>query len=312
MDLFFDAIADDQKRREKVYQGSIFVYSPSPSALRLCEFARKLIKTAFHPHDPRTVHMQMPAEECVEILARLKPEFIHHPRSKQLIQEVLIERGCNLEKTYFDVPRLRTAFPSDYLTSGIAYAFHPHRDTWYSAPFSQINYWLPVYEFCPANGLAFHGQYWANPVLNTSGTYNYYAWNRTGRTSASNQIKTDTRIQPRPQVSLDPDPQTCLVVKPGGAIVFSAAQLHSTIPNTTVAIRYSIDFRIVNLDDLRNRRGAPNIDSECTGTTLRDYLRASDFSPIPEEVVSLYFDGTEADFTPSPSRAPAGAVTQTT
>jgi hypothetical protein len=44
---------------------------------------------------------------------------------------------------------------------------------------------------------------------------------------------------------------------------------------------------------------------------LRDYLRASDFSLIPEEVVSLYFDGTETDFTPSPSGAPAGAVTQT-
>ena len=27
---------------------------------------------------------------------------------------MLAESGCDLEKTYFDVPRLRTAFPGDY------------------------------------------------------------------------------------------------------------------------------------------------------------------------------------------------------
>ena len=33
---------------------------------------------------------------------------------------------------------LRTSTSDDYLTSGISYSFHPHRDTWYSAPFSQL------------------------------------------------------------------------------------------------------------------------------------------------------------------------------
>ncbi len=48
----------------------------------------------------------------------------------------------------------------DYLTSGIAYAFHPHRDTWYSAPFNQINWWMPVYDIRPDNAMAFHLRYW--------------------------------------------------------------------------------------------------------------------------------------------------------
>ena len=83
-------------------------------------------------------------------------------------------------------------------------------------------------------------------------------------------------------------------------MLFSAAQLHSTVPNTCDVTRYSIDFRTVNLDDLINRCGAPNVDSACTGTTLRDYIRASDFTRLPDEVVALYLDGTEAGFTPSP------------
>jgi len=303
MNLFCDSKVDDAKRRQELYRGSVFVYSPSPAALRFCKFAQQLVEMAFHPYDPRKIQEHMPVERCVEILAELKPKFIHHPQSKELIQGVLVERGCDLEKTYFDVPRLRTAFPSDYLTSGIAYAFHPHRDTWYSAPFSQLNWWMPIYEIYPENSMAFHPRYWDEGVPNNSDTYNYYEWNRMYRNTAAQQVKTDTRVQPRPQAKLDPDPKLRVIANVGGVMLFSAAQLHSTVPNTCGLTRYSIDFRTVHLDDVWNKCGAPNIDSASTGTTLRDYIRATDFTPLPEQAVELYFDGTEANFTASPSNA---------
>jgi hypothetical protein len=305
MNLFFDSAMDETKRREELYRGSVLVYSPSPSALKLCEFARELIETAFHPYDPRKIHETLPVERCVEILADLKPNFIHHPTSKELIQRMLAERGWDLEKTYFDVPRLRTAFPADYLASGIAYAFHPHRDTWYSAPGSQINWWMPVYDIYPENSMAFHPRYWDEAIPNSSNSYNYYTWNRTNRQSAAQHVKTDTREQPRAQVALAPDPQVRVVANVGGVMLFSAAQLHSTVPNTCGLTRYSIDFRTVHLDDVWNRAGAPNVDSASTGTTMRDYIRASDYSHLPEDAIALYSDETEAEFTPSPTAAAA-------
>ena len=64
--------------------------------------------------------------------------------------------------------------------------------------------------------------------------------------------------------------------------------MHSTVPNTSGTTRFSIDFRTVHLEDVRKDIGAPNIDSECTGTTLRDYLRGTDLSRIPEEVIKPY------------------------
>ena len=60
-------------------------------------------------------------------------------------------------------------------------------------------------------------------------------------------------------------------------------------------MRWSVDFRVVDADDARRRRGAPNIDSASTGTTMRDYLRVSDLSRLPEEIVALYDDGVPAD-----------------
>ncbi|BAZ01549.1 hypothetical protein NIES37_55520 [Tolypothrix tenuis PCC 7101] len=286
--IYFDSHINDDIRRTHLYNGQIFVYSPSKSAIALCELAREMAEAAFAPLDPTTAQHNLPVEKYVEILAKLKPAFIHHPKSKELIQGILEESGCDLSKTYFDVPRLRTATSDGYLTSGIAYAFHPHRDTWYSAPQCQINWWLPVYDVTSENVMAFHPRYWNEPVKNSSRDYNYAKWNRESRKTAAQHIKKDTRKQPRAEELLEIEPQLRLVPKVGGMILFSGAQMHSTVPNTSGYTRFSIDFRTVHLDDAIARRGAPNIDSDCTGTSLGDFLRGTDFCRISEDLVARY------------------------
>ena len=67
------------------------------------------------------------------------------------------------------------------------------------------------------------------------------------------------------------------------------------MPNTSGLARYSIDFRTVHKGDAAARRGAANLDSRCTGTTMRDYLRASDLARPPDEIVRSYDDGTAVE-----------------
>lgn len=222
------------------------------------------------------------------MLATLKPRFIHHPTCKELIRGIFRDLGCDPEKTYFDVPRLRTSTSDNYLTSGLAYAFHPHRDTWYSAPQCQINWWLPVYDITADNCLAIHPRYWNRPLRNGSREYDYYRWNKESRGAAAQQIKSDTRKQPKPEEPVELDPQVRLVGRVGSIILFSAAHLHSSVPNTSGYTRFSIDFRTVHRDDVEARRGAPNLDAECTGTTLRDFLRGTDGARLPEDIVAPY------------------------
>lgn len=286
--VLFDAAVRDETRRGQLYEGQLFVYSACPNALALVHCARELIRDAFGKRDPETAQFTMPVEEYAALLADLKPRFVHHPRAKECIQGMLRELGCDLTRTYFDVPRMRTATSDNYLTSGIAYAFHPHRDTWYSAPFCQLNFWLPIFDIAPENAMAFHPRYWDEAVRNGSASYDYYEWNKNGRATAAQHVKSDTRQQPKAEEPLQLDPQIRLIPPVGGTIVFSAAQMHSTVPNTSGRTRFSIDFRTVHLDDVIARRGAPNVDSACTGTTLRDYQRGSDLARIPEELCLLY------------------------
>lgn len=289
--VYFESRISDDVRRAQLYAGDIFLYQPSPGAEALVALARDMLEAAFSPHDPRTVHKVLSAEEVAAILAELKPRFIHHPACKQLIPQIMEERGVDLDKLYFDVPRLRSAYPSHFLSSGIAYAFHPHRDTWYSAPMCQLNWWIPIYELSPNNAMGFYPRHFAKPIANNSEIYNYYEWNTKNRAAAALHVKQDTREQPKPQEAPE-GPSIAYLPPPGGLVVFSGAQLHETVENTTDVARYSIDFRTVHLDDVAARAGAVNVDSRSTGTTMRDYRRARDLAPLPDELIALYDDAT--------------------
>jgi hypothetical protein len=286
--IYFDSEAGDEQRRAEVYGGAIFAYSPRPSALELCVFARELLVEAFHPHPPELAQHALPVERYAQILAELKPRFIHHPECKRLIPRILAELGCDPERTYFDVPRLRSSTSDGYLTTGIAYAFHPHRDTWYSAPPCQVNWWMPVYPGARDNVMAFHPLYWERGVKNSSELYNYAQWNATSRFSAAQHIGRDTRVQPHALEPMELGSAVPVVTPVGGLIVFSAAQMHESIQNTSGRTRFSIDFRTVHLDDVEAGRGAPNVDSQCTGTTMGDYLRCTDLAHVPDELIRRY------------------------
>lgn len=294
--VYFDSAMSDDQRRAALFDGQLFVYSQRPAVARFAAFARELIENAFGPLDPLTAQYEMPVEAFAQTLGRLKPEFIHHPESKQHVRAILEDLGCDMDKTYFDVPRLRSSTSDQYLTSGIAYAWHPHRDTWYSAPLCQLNFWLPVYEISADDAMAFHPPYWNRAVRNDSQAYNYYVWNKLHRGAAVAQLtKEDNRPLPRATESLALDPQIRLICPVGGLIAFSGAQMHSSVPNTSGKTRYSIDFRIVHLDDALQRKGAPRSDEACTGTTMRDYLRGTDLTRLPEAVVAMYDDGTSKE-----------------
>ena len=290
MDISFDRAGSDDDRRCRAYQGELTILSPSATSLALVKHARDQIESAFAPRRPQHAHEELTVTETVEILSRLKPQFIHHPETRSHLQRLLIDVGCDPHQTFQDVPRLRAAYPADYLTTGIAYAHHPHRDTWYSAPPCQLNWWMPIYDFDANQGMAFHPRYWGASIKNSSADFNYYRWNADGRKNAAQHVKSDTRVQPHAEETLELEPGVRLVVPAGGIILFSGAHLHSTVRNETSIARWSVDFRTVNIDDLANRRAPLTSDSASTGTSLRDFRRVTDFARMPDEIVAMYDD----------------------
>src|SRR5262249_55914064 len=89
--IYFDSPVSEQTRRQCLYEGQLFIFSPRPSSIALCEFADELIRGAFGSLSPERAQYSLPVEEYAATLAQLKPVFINHPKSKEYIQAILNE-----------------------------------------------------------------------------------------------------------------------------------------------------------------------------------------------------------------------------
>ena len=124
-------------------------------------------------------------------------------------------------------------------------------------------------------------------VPNTSGGFDYYE-NNARRFSTAKSVGREAQARPG-AIDHTPGVDVIPVPAPGEVLLFSGAQLHTSIPNTSGLARYSVDFRTVDTRDLTAGRGAPLVDAHCTGTAIRDFVSIKDESALDEELVrSIY------------------------
>ena len=100
--VFFDPVITDDERREQLYAGQLFVYSAPPGSQKLVELARQMIEEAFGNRNPELAQHDMPVEEYAALLTDLKPRFIHHPRTLELLRALL----CDLSGEFRFVERI--------------------------------------------------------------------------------------------------------------------------------------------------------------------------------------------------------------
>lgn len=280
--VYFDRQLKDDERRSRIFDGALFLYSAPAESTQIVEWVRECLAEAFAEFgDVRRAHEKLRVEEFARIASSLKTRFTNDPLTKRLCQDMLAGLGCDLNRTYFDLPRLRVAPPGNYLTTGVSYSYKPHRDTWYAHPTQLINYWVPVYDSEPSTVMSMFLEYFHRPVANTSGEWDYDSWVKNARYTAAQNIGVENRRHPVPTQSLADDTLDVRIVQNAGDLMlFSTCHLHASAPNLTDCIRYSYDLRTIHIDDLLEGRGPENIDAKSTGSTLNDFLRVSDLAPL--------------------------------
>jgi len=287
MAIFVDLDVPPEALRETLYAGNLVVLTRLQSVADFVDHTREQLTELFKPHDPEHAHEHFDPAQMAKILGPWKPGFIHSERSKTLVRKIIEEAGFPAEYTHYDLPKPRTSFPVGHLTTGVAFAFPWHRDVWYSAPAQQINWWLPIFAAREDNSMSFDLPSFDRAVPNSSDTFDYYRNNAQRLTTAA-QVTKEQQARPG---ALNHKPVQDLVVlpAPGAVLLFSGAQLHTSIPNTSGRARYSVDFRTVDARDLQAGRGAPLVDAHCTGTAIRDFYNVADGSAFDEQTVTQLF-----------------------
>jgi hypothetical protein len=279
--MYVNRRVTDDERRARIFDGGVFLYSAPAASTGIVEWVKELLDGTFaRLGDVRRVHERMPQEQFASVVGPLKSKFVNDPRTKRLCQELIVGLGCDPDRTYFDLPRLRVAPPGNYLTTGVSYSYKPHRDTWYAHPTQLINYWIPVFDSEPSTVMSMFLDYFHRPVPNASGSWNYDDWVKNARFAAVNNVGVENRKHPVPTTDLGDTIDVRVVQNAGDLMLFSTCQLHASAPNLTENMRYSYDLRTLHLDDLREGRGPENIDGKATGSTLKDFLRVSDLAPL--------------------------------
>jgi len=285
--MLIDPDLSGDELRSKIYGGNLVILTRLQALAEFVEYTRGELTELFSPYDPEHVYEHIDPHEMARILGAWKPRFIHSDRSKKLVRAIISEAGFLAEQTHYDLPKPRTSFPVGHLTTGVAFAFPWHRDVWYSAPAQQVNWWLPIFPAREDNAMSFDLASFNRAVPNSSNTFDYYA-NNASRLTTATQVSKERQARPR---ALDHSPSHELIIlpAPGEVLLFSGAQLHTSIPNTSGRARFSVDFRTVDTSDLLAGRGAPLADVHCTGTAIRDFVNVADESSFDEEMVVKLF-----------------------
>jgi hypothetical protein len=287
MNIVIDPDVPGDELRQCLYAGNLVILTRLRALRDFVDYTREELTKLFQPHDPEHVHEHIDPPEMAKILGAWKPQFIHSERSRKLVRAVIAEAGFPAAGTHYDLPKPRTSFPAGHLTTGVAFAFPWHRDVWYSAPAQQINWWLPIFPVRDDNAMSFDLASFGQAVPNSSDTFDYYQ-NNAARRSTATQVTREVQARPG-ALNHKPSQELIILPAPGEVLLFSGAQLHASIPNTSGRARYSVDFRTVDVADLMAGRGAPLADVRCTGTAIRDFINVGDESGFDEQMVVKLF-----------------------
>jgi hypothetical protein len=271
----------DLDRRLSVYSGDLFVYGPRSRSLAVCATVQGIVEQALGAEPARAQGYLSETEFMV--LCRAAVRGVRHA-VPELAASMVAELGCDPATTYIAPPSLSVVTGGGFLASGMGAPLHPHRDTWFAASPSQLNWWVPLYDLDDGACVAFHPRYFDVPLTNSSDGFDYEQWRHARRAGRAHTLAYSL-AQPRVLEPIDLEPEIRIRCPAGGVILSSAAQLCSTVPNETLRTRFCATFQTVSEADLESGAGAVNHDAEPQGTALARFVRCSDAAPIPSELV---------------------------
>ncbi len=254
--------------RQRLFKGELIQASATTASLSLAQRAYELLKSVLGTAYPDSLHEIWSPTRLHQAISHVRREVTQDQLLHEAYAQLLKELGLDFSQWRIDQPRLRAVIPGAERLIAAAPMYYAHRDTWYANPAAQINLWLPLADYLANQTFVFWPSVFAELVKNDSEALNYTDWKQ--KIGFQNPSPRDG-VYPR-ALELPKSIPTEFACRRGELLFFSGSQLHQTRPNSGPAIRYSLDLRLVCLDDLITSKGAPDPDNHSQGSTLDDYV----------------------------------------
>ncbi|WP_261843911.1 phytanoyl-CoA dioxygenase family protein [Aliamphritea ceti] len=274
-----DHAISDAERAELLFAGNLLVFRQRPAMQRMITYTRGLLAETLADLDPVTVQNYLERELFLENVGTVQTRFRTSEEAKLIFFDVLRECGVTTDHCYYDHFPLRVV-PFDTTHRGAhRAAIGHHRDTWGSNIQSQQNWWAPIFSLEAERTIAFYPDYWDKPLANNTNSWSFTEYLAT-RKDTQPERGVAYPSAPSPAESVDESGVLKVVIQPGDVLAFASAHLHASVPNTTDAIRYSVEMRTIHQSDLSAGRVAPNVDNAGTGPMYRWFRHVENRQPL--------------------------------
>jgi len=263
--------------RAALYAGDVFLTSPTAASQRLVAAVRARLADVLGcaPPEIRNAPERMPNAELFTRIGALRRELYLEPQFHALLRDVVAGGGLDPARVAFDPLRLRVVRHRGHENPLAAPVYHPHRDTWYAHPRALIAWWVPLDDLAAEETFVFYPERFRAPVDNDSEIFDYADWVRDGWELKIGWQKLAAGAEaryPRAAPGAATGPAVGFACRTADNLVFSGAHFHATLPQATGRTRFSLDFRLVDLDDHAAGLGAPDVDNRSRGSSLGDYI----------------------------------------
>lgn len=264
--------------RARLYAGDIFRLPPTEASEALVDAVREVVHDALGP-EPRTVHRRLDDGALFARVGAMRRVLFTEPRFWRLARATVAAYGYDPARAAFDPMRLRVVKHLGHENPAARAVYYPHRDTWYAHPQAIVTWWVPLDDLPAEETFVFHPERFATPVPNDSEVFDYDDWVARGwdlRIGWQDPTHGLTAKYPSVLGEVDPGPAVGFACRRADNLLFSGAHFHATRPQAEDTTRFSLDFRVVDLDDVAAGRGAPNVDNRSRGSALPDYVQPED------------------------------------
>jgi hypothetical protein len=253
--------------RAPVLAGDIVIVRGSPTFAALVQHIRDTLTTAFGDADPTTAHVRLDEQTYHARVQQVDQALSDDPAVLRLIADFVRSLGWPAQGIGYFGPFVRYSLPPVYAgaegyfskvavrytsrhrrADGATAVLNAHRDTWFGAPFHQLNFWAPLYPYQPGSGLVLLPGLFTRSLRNN--TAGFDVW----------RAKLGYAVGPMWLEEVERTEQVHADLEFGQFIVFSANHFHGTGSNVGPASRISIELRLVCEDDRQNGVRSPNVD----------------------------------------------------
>lgn len=275
---------DDRARGRVIFGGDVILFKGIAALEALRETSAGLVRAALGDDEPMTAHRRIARDDYALKVAGLQMRHRKDEAIRAAWKHVLAEAGCALDALYWDWCHLRALPPGTNNAARATRPLGPHRDTWCSNLYAQVNWWVTLFPITAERAMVIFPGYWTRPIRNDSAAWDLEEMRARRRPdpveARARPRKDDYPVLPVPLEPVDDADQLRLVIEPDDLLCFSGSHLHASVPNATDEARFSLELRTIWRDDIAAGRGAPNVDGAAPHVAWTWFKAVSDGSPL--------------------------------